>query len=768
MTRGPTSGADGAADVVEGTVVRVTYENDETGFRVVRVKPLHQKASRALFPGLSSRSAEADLLTVVGRFLPVQPGENVRAVGKWERDGRHGDQLKAEVVSVVAPTSKVGIERYLAGGAFKGVGKATAKKIVDAFGVQTIAVLDHEPHRLAEVPGLGKARAEALSNLWRGQRVVRELMVVLASLEIPPALAHRIHKRYGDRAIEVVRTAPYRLAMEVWGVGFKSADAIARNVGIAVDDPQRAEAGVLHTLATLAEEGHTVTPRELLAERTARMLDPNAPADARNAEGPPDARFLEAARNATHALLAARLVVEQPEGIAHAALAAQEAGLAERLRALLSAGSQRPLTGVAKAIETFEVGTNIELAPAQRAAIELVAGAPVAVVTGGPGVGKTTVVRAILSLFQTARLKTALAAPTGRAAKRMSEATGHVAGTIHRLLELDPRKGRFSRDENNPLDLQALIVDESSMVDVPLAHALVRALPAGARLVLVGDVDQLPSVGPGSVLRDVIASRAVPTARLTEVFRQAGSSRIVMGAHAILRGEEPSPSPPATMSGTPSGQLFLIERNDPDEAQKTIVDIVESRIPKAFGLDPKRDIQVLVPMVRGSVGVRALNVELQARLNPARAGVDEVRRGQAVFRVGDRVMQMRNDYDREVFNGDVGFVVGVERNDGGAQGSLLLRLEEGREITAEDDELDELSLAYACTVHKSQGSEYPAVVIGLVNQHFVMLARKLLYTAVTRARKLVVLVGSRWALREAVRDARAEERRTSLARLLGS
>jgi len=756
----------GEADVVEGTVVRVTYENDETGFRVVRVRPVAHKPAGTLFPEARTRANVDDLVTIVGRFPAIAPGENVRAVGKWERDARHGDQLKAEVVTAIAPTSKAGIERYLAGGAFKGVGKRTAKKIVEKFGTKTIAVLDHEPHRLAEVPGFGKARAEALAQMWRAQRVVRELMVVLTSLEIPPGLAHRIHKRYGDRALEVVKTAPYRLAMEVWGVGFKSADAIARQVGIAVDDPQRAEAGLMHTLATLAEEGHTATPRELLVERAARILDPSSPPDTRNAEGPPDAQFLRAARSAIDTLLAARLVVEEPEGIAHAPLAAQEAGLAERLRALLAAGSQRPLTGIARAIETFEVSTNITLAPAQRAGIELVAQAPVAVVTGGPGVGKTTVVRAILSLFQTARLRTALAAPTGRAAKRMSEATGHAATTIHRLLEVDPRKGRFTRDEENPLALDALIVDESSMVDVPLAFSLARALPAGARLVLVGDVDQLPSVGPGSVLRDVIASRVVPTARLTEVFRQAGSSRIVMGAHAILRGEEPSPSPPSNMTGAPAGQLFVIERSDPNEAAKTIVEIVESRIPKAFGLDPKRDVQVLVPMVRGSVGVRALNAELQARLNPPKTADDEVRRGNSLFRVGDRVMQMRNDYDREVFNGDVGFVTAVQRDDPDAQGSLAIRLEEGREVTAEDDELDELSLAYACTIHKSQGSEYPAVVIGLVNQHFVMLARKLLYTAVTRARKLVVLVGSRWALREAVRDARAEERRTTLARRL--
>lgn len=743
-------------EVVEGTVVRITFENEESGFRVVRVRPLTAKKLGSLFRDTHGRDGD-DLVTIVGRFPAVTPGENIRAVGKWERDARHGDQLKAEVLTAVAPTTKAGIERYLAGGAFKGVGKQTAKKIVDRFGTETIRVLDQEPERLAEIKSLTRARADALAASWRAHRVVRELMVVLSSLEISPALAQRIHKRYGDRALEVVRTTPYRLAIEVWGVGFKSADAIARNVGIAVDDPQRAEAGVLHTLATLAEEGHTATPRELLIDRAARILDPNHPPETRNQAEPPSTVFLEAARVGLAASLATGLALDEPEGIAQAALAREEAGLAGRMRALLASASTKPLAGVAPAIADFEHTTGIKLAPAQRAAIELVARAPVAVVTGGPGVGKTTVVKAMLSLFQHGRLRTALAAPTGRAAKRMNEATGHAATTIHRLLEVDPRRGRFTRDEAMPLDVDALIIDESSMVDVQLAHSLLRAIPAGARLVLVGDVDQLASVGPGSVLRDAIQSGVVPTARLTEVFRQAGSSRIVQGAHAILRGEEPSPSP--RMTGAPAGELFIIERNDPEEAARTIVEIVEQRIPKAFGLDARRDVQVLVPMVRGSVGVRALNAELQARLNPSG---QELRRGLNIYRVGDRVMQMRNDYDREIFNGDVGFISAVEED------SVTIRLDDARDVVAENDELDELSLAYACTVHKAQGSEYPAVVIGLVNQHFVMLARKLLYTAVTRARKLVVIVGSKWALREAIRDARGEERRTTLARRLRS
>lgn len=777
---GPSAEPD--AIVLEGTVERVTYADETTGFHVVRVRP-DAPSSTGATPGGLLDLARARLVgpdgvvTVVGKMPKVGRGEHVRVVGTREQDARHGPQLKASVVTTSPPTSPAGIRRYLASGAIKGVGAKTADRIVDCFGARTLDVLDHAPERLSEVVGLGKAKASQIAAQWRSQRAVRELMLVLASLDIPQALAVRIRARYGDDAIDVVRRTPYRLALEVAGVGFKSADAIARKGGIALDDPERAQAGVLHSVSTMTDDGHTASPRPLLAERACALLAPPAPTEAEAEAAAAAADLSDAERDeplraldlapvvdaAIDALVASKLLVDTPEGLAHAPLAAEEAALARRLLALVRAPDRPALGGAEEAIASFEAAVSMQLAPAQRDAVRLVAEHPVVVVTGGPGVGKTTVVRAILALLGRS-LRVALTAPTGRAAKRMTEATGREATTIHRLLAIDPRTRRFKHDEATPLEIDALVVDESSMVDVFLAHALVRALPKRARLVIVGDVDQLPSVGPGAFLRDVIDSGVVPTARMRDVFRQAASSRIIAGAHAILHGRMPEPSERAERAGggTASGELFIIERKDPEEAARTIVEVVEQRLPRAFGFDPKREIQVLVPMIRGVVGTRALNVELQARLNPT--GPSFQRSG-TIYRIGDRVMQTRNDYDRDVFNGDVGSVAEVRGEDGDGP-SVTVRLEDGRRVDYDDEDLDDLVLAYACTVHKSQGSEYPAVVIGLVNQHYLLLARKLLYTAVTRGKRLVVIVASPWALREAVRDARGEERRTTLARLL--
>lgn len=746
-------------EVVEGTVVRVTFESDASGFRVVKIRPGEAPARGGpLFP---SRNQE-DLLSVVGTFAAVAVGEHVRVVGRRETDPRHGAQIRAETVTAVAPTDAEGIERYLASGMIKGIGKKLAQRIRAHFGADTLRVLDHAPERLAEVPTLGARRAGKLAAAWRQERGARAVFVELATVGVAGALAQRIHRRYGDRTLEVVRTAPYRLAIEVGGVGFRTADLVAAKVGIARDDPMRAQAGVLHALSAFADDGHTVTLRPDLEDRAGRLLVAETDADA--ARAVVDQATRGRVHDAVDALVGAGLVTASVDGLGLAALLAHEARVAALFTQLLRAPAvDGELPPVESIVTTVERELGITLAAAQRGALGSVAANKVTVVTGGPGVGKTTVVRAILRLLASAGRKVALAAPTGRAAKRMQEATGHEATTIHRLLEFGPQG--FGRDATTPLDVSALIVDECSMIDVSLMHALLRALPERARVVLVGDRDQLPSVGPGAVLRDAIASRVVPTARLTEVFRQAESSQIVAGAHAILRGELPTPSPPRRPGDPPAdlprGELFLIERDDPDETAKTIVEVVETRLPRAYGLDPRRGVQVLVPMVKGAVGTRALNVELQARLNPKGERGGELRHGVTVFRVGDRVMQTKNDHEREIYNGDVGFVESVDDDD-----ALTVGLEDGRTVECEGEELDALTLAYACTIHKSQGSEYPAVVLGLTNQHYVMLARKLLYTAVTRAKQVVVVVGSRYALREAVRDARGEERRTTLARLL--
>ncbi len=743
-------------EVVEGTLVRVTFENEATGFRVLRVRP----RERGRRPTLRARD-EDDLVTVVGVMAPMIVGEEIRAIGERENDARHGSQLRAKVVTALTPGDPAGITRYLGGGAVPGVGPKIAARIVESFGAETVNILDHSPERLAEVKGLSAARAKKIGAAWKQHRSVRELMMQLSLLGVAPSLAMRIHKRYGERALEIVRREPYRLALEVWGVGFRTADAIAQAAGIAADDPVRAQAGMLHTLQTLAEEGHTVSPRVLLVERAARLLAGQTQLDDPE---PPEQRLMERATEALSVLEKAALI-ERPDpgepGFGLVGVLDQERTVATHLARLLAA--PRALDGTEEAIARFSASTGVTLAPAQRAAVDAVRRHAAVVVTGGPGVGKTTVVRAILELLEASGLRTRLAAPTGRAAKRMTEATGRPAQTIHRLLEFDPRQGGFTRDRETPLELDALVVDESSMVDVALGAALLSAMPDGARLVLVGDVDQLPSIGPGALLRDAIESGCVPTARLSEVFRQAEGSRIVRGAHAILRGEVPEPSPTGAHG---EGELFIIERKEPAEAAATIVEVVAERLPRAFGLDPMRAVQVLVPMVRGDVGTRALNAALQAKLNPLPAGGAELVRGERRFRVGDRVLQLRNDYDREVLNGDLGHVVALTGADPLRPTGLTVRLEEGRDVEYGPDDLDELSLAYACTVHKAQGSEYPAVVIGLVNQHFVMLARRLLYTAVTRARKLVVLIGTRWAIGQAVADARGEDRRTTLASAL--
>jgi exodeoxyribonuclease V alpha subunit len=712
---------------VEGVVDRITFENPESGFRVLKV----------------SLPDRADVLAVVGVLPPVQEGSRVRIRGRLEVDRTHGEQFHAESILELAPDTLVGLEKYLGSGLVKGVGPKLAQRVVAAFGLQALRVLDESPERLREVPGLGKKRRDALLVAWGEQRALRDVMVFLQAHGASLSLAMRILRRYGAAAMGVVSREPFRLALEVRGVGFKTADRIAASLGIAHDSPERVQAGVMQVIHDVTAAGHVWTSLSAVQQLAARLL-------AFDVEGD---EVLSRLRSATEALARAGLVVvcrdASEERVYAASMHAAELRVAGRLSELCGERA-RPLSNAAAAIRDFERTTGTELAPEQRDAVEQAARSAVLVITGGPGVGKTTLVKAILAAFARAELDVRLAAPTGRAAKRLSEATGAEACTLHRLLEFDPRTATFKRDARRPIEAGAVIVDEASMVDLPTADALLDAIAPGTRLLFVGDVDQLPSVGPGAVLRDVIASGEVPCVRLKQVFRQAARSLIVTNAHRINRGEAP-----ILASGDAEVDFFVLDRRDPDHARSTLVELVASRIPHKFGLDPVRDIQVLTPMNRGPVGAVALNEALRAALNPIGPALAH---GTRSFRVGDKVMQLRNDYERGVYNGDTGVVVGVNLE----EGSLTARFDE-REVTFERADLDDVVLAYACTVHKAQGSEYPAVVMVLLTAHFVMLSKNLLYTAVTRGKRLVVLVSDPRALELALREPLREERRSALA-----
>jgi exodeoxyribonuclease V alpha subunit len=699
-------------ETLSGVVERVTFHNEENGFCVLRVK---------------TRGAR-ELATVVGHAPSVAPGEFVDAEGAWVQDREHGRQFRSERLRVTPPGTLEGIEKYLASGMIKGIGSHFAARLVAAFGEKVFDVIEREPRRLLEVEGIGPVRQKRITEAWADQKVIREIMVFLQSHGVGTARAVRIYKTYGAHAIDVVRENPYRLAYDIPGIGFKTADQLAARLGIDAGSPQRARAGLAWALQSLGEEGHCAYPTEELLRRARELL------------GIPD----ETLRRALEEERAEGRLVEHPvrgrtcvylAGLFHA-----EAGVAESLRRLRE--GPHPLRGAdpAEAIARAERQAGLVLSEGQKEAIRRALGSKVLVVTGGPGVGKTTLLNALLRVFTEGGLRCLLAAPTGRAARRLSEATGLEARTIHRLLEVDPVTGEFRRGRSRPLEGDAVILDEASMVDVVLMNQLLRAVPSSATLLVVGDADQLPSVGPGTVLRDLIESGAVPVARLTEIFRQAARSRIVTNAHRINRGLLPVLEP----GGDGPRDFFFVEAGEPAEVVEKVVRVVRERIPARFGLDPVRDVQVLTPMNRSEVGARALNERLQRELN--RAPGPAVLRFGFAYRRGDKVMQVRNNYDKEVFNGDLGFVTRIDE----VERELAVNFD-GREVVYDFGELDEVAPAYACSIHKSQGSEYPAVVIPLHLQHYRMLSRNVLYTGVTRGRKLVVLVGSRRALALAVR-----------------
>jgi exodeoxyribonuclease V alpha subunit len=722
---------------VEGEVQRVTFESKESGFRVVKL----------------AVSGQADRLAVVGTFPALAVGARVRVRGTMVTDKKHGVQLRAESVTELLPSTIDGVERYLASGVVPGIGEKFAKRIVSVFKLETLRVLDEEPHRLVEVEGLGRKRASAVAKAWTAQRAQRDVMVFLQARGASASLAMRVWKRYGPAAVDVVSQNPYVLAVDVSGIGFKTADRLASALGIARDSPARLQAGVLQALHDATEAGHVFTRADELVTRAGKLLDVDPGAEGMEARLALSTRTLGASGNAVVVAIGGDPVVYEVR------MFQAEIRLARRAVELGGAIAS-PLRGVNAAMASFERDTGVTLAEEQREAIARAASSAVLVITGGPGVGKTTIVRAILSMFDASEVSVRLAAPTGRAAKRMSEATGRDATTLHRLLEFEPRHATFKRDANRPVAAGAIIVDEASMIDLLLADALFQAIQPGTRLILVGDVDQLPSVGPGAVLRDILASNGVPFVRLRRIFRQAERSLIVTNAHRINEGEPPLPPPP----GAPS-DFFIIERRDAESATRTIVELVQARIPQKFGMDPVRDIQVLTPMHRGVAGSHALNEALQQALNP---DGESLTRGGRVFRRGDKVMQLKNDYDRGIFNGDVGIVTRVlPEEDKLYVGYDPAPRDTGspieREVVYDSSTLDELTVAYAQSIHKAQGSEYPAVVIPVLTSHFVMLSRNLLYTAVTRGKRLVVLVCDPRAIQLALSLDRRDERRSRLS-----
>ncbi len=735
--------------VLDGVLERVTFSNPETGYTIARIAP-----DRGT--GRGPVSADTELVTAVGPLLGAQIGESLRLRGRWTSHMKYGRQFEVHSYTTVLPATEQGVRRYLGSGLIKGIGPVMAERMVAHFGVDIMHVIDDEPEKLVEVPGLGPKRSARIRDAWAEQKAIKEVMIFLQGVGVSTSLAVKIYKKYGDESVDTVKQQPYQLAADIWGIGFKTADTIAASVGIARDSPERIKAGLAYTLSEAADDGHCYLPENALVTEAAKIL--GVPAD----------QIAPLIGDLAAAELAVRDEVPVPGAAAAGPLQAvylppfyhSERSLASSLRRLLTSGADRLATFQAvdweKALGWLKTKTSADLAPEQADAVKLALTRKVAVLTGGPGCGKSFTVRSVVELARARKAKVVLAAPTGRAAKRLAELTGHEAATIHRLLKLQPG-GDPEFDATNPLDADLVVIDETSMVDVILANKLVKAVAPGAHLLLVGDVDQLPSVGAGEVLRDLISAQTLPVVRLTKIFRQAQQSGIVVNAHRVNAGRPPA------LAGYPD--FFWFNSDETEATAALVADIVARRIPARFGLDPRRDVQVLCPMHRGPAGAGNLNLLLQEALTPYREGAPERRYGGRVFRVGDKVTQLRNNYDKGtagVFNGTTGVVTSMSLEDH----ALTVRTDEDEEISYDFDELDELAHAYAVTIHRSQGSEYPVVVIPLTTSAWMMLQRNLLYTGITRAKKLVVLAGSRRALAAAVRTAGTGRRHTALAHRL--
>jgi exodeoxyribonuclease V alpha subunit len=734
-------------DTLSGSVERITYYNPENGYTVLRLRPEHQRGSQA---APKSALTFDGLATVIGNLPEVSPGEFLHLQGRWERHPTHGSQFKAEICEQALPATIAGIQGYLGSGMIKGIGPKLAERIVGKFGETTFDVIEQSPQQLLDIPGIGMDRAGRITKAWQEQKQVKEIMVFLHGHGVSTNLAVKIYKTYGDRSLEIVQQDPYQLERDIYGVGFKTADRIARALGLPVDHPSRVEAGIVFALNEMVNEGHVYAPREMLAQRALELLevapDLILPALDRLAQAErirPDLVPLENQPPQKQGSKIGEAAAAYSTPVIYLApLYYGEKGVAAHLTSLAQAVS--PARGVNRTLIQGE-----HLSEEQAAAIDMALAHPVSILTGGPGTGKTTCLKALIHSLEESQLTYALASPTGRAARRLSEATGRPARTVHRLLEFSPAEG-FKHNDENPLALDFLVVDEASMLDLLLANHLLKAVEPGTHILFVGDVDQLPSVGAGDVLRDLIDSGQVPVTRLSTIFRQAADSRIITNAHLINLGKFPEFS-------QGDGDFFLFPAEDAAAAADWILQIVTERIPNKFGLDPVHDIQVLAPLYRGPAGVTVLNERLQEQLNPPAASKPERRLFGTIYRLGDKVMQTQNNYDKDVYNGDIGFIQSLNTIDQVIQVSFDSRI-----VPFDFSEADQLTQAYAVSVHKAQGSEFPAIVMPVVPQHYTMLQRNLLYTAITRARQLCVLAGSRRAIGMAVRNNKVTHRFSAL------
>lgn len=738
MSKQPHTPENHPPEQLQGVVERLTYHSTESGYSVARLK--------------APRTRE--LITIVGSFSNIQAGQTLQMDGFWRDHPKFGPQFQVTQYRETKPATLTGIEKYLGSGLIKGVGPVTAKRIVRHFGLETLEVIEQQSDRLIEVPGIARKRVKLIQTAWENQKTIKEVMLFLQGHGISTTYAVKIFKRYGQDAIAKVTENPYQLATDVYGIGFVTADAIARNLGIAPESEFRYRTGVLHALGLAAEAGHCYLPQRELVEQVIKLLA--------HADHQPDAqRVLDLT---TQMALEEQIIMQGGFGDQQGQFICYnpvffhtEQALADRLYQLLSRKVTVDLPRVRAWIDRFAQKTGMGLSEQQRQAVEMAAQERVLILTGGPGVGKTFTTRTIVALWRAMGKSIALASPTGRAAQRLSEVTGQPAKTLHRLLEFDPKTMGFRRDRRLPIAAEAIVVDEASMLDLFLANSLVKAVSPQAQLLLVGDSDQLPSVGPGSVLQDLIDSNQVPVVRLSEVFRQTQASKIVSNAHSINQGEFPRLEP---VSNSPQSDCLWLGAKEPEQGVQAIRDVLRDLIPK-LGFVPAQDVQVLCPMTRGEVGTRNLNAVLQQLLNPPTPGRAEIQRAGVILRVGDRVIQQVNDYNREVFNGDLGTIVAIDLEEQEATVQFDPRL-----VSYDYADLNEIALAWSISIHRSQGSEFPVVILPIYLQHYIMLSRNLLYTGLTRARKLAVLVGPQKAIAVAVRQVKDHQRYTYLARRL--